>query len=252
MVMLKVYMDESGIHAGASVIAVSAYIAKPATWRGWAKKWNVAEQPIGVFHATDCANSRGEFKGWTKQQCDDFVAKFLPILPAHKIAGLVIAIQMDDFRSALKGQEELWKMIGDPYICCFQWSVLTIIEFASTYGKEQRIKFIHEVNDCKGETQKTFEYVKQFHNPKGISLSIAFGTKSENTPLQAADILAYEGGKFLREKADAGRRAWKALDPGYTRIITHRYGKENMAALISELKTFRENVVTSGSHLQPG
>jgi Protein of unknown function (DUF3800) len=245
--MLKVYMDESGIHSGAPVVAVSAYAAKPATWRAWTKKWDVAKQPINVFHSTDCANLRGEFDGWTKEQRDVFVAKLLPILPAHQIAGLVIAIQMNDFRSALKGQKDLAGMIGDPYTCCFQWSVMTVMEFANRYGKGKRIKFIHEVNDCKGETQKTFDYVNEFHNPKGISISLAFGTKSGNTPLQAADVLAYEGGKFLRDTADNARRAWKALDPDDTRIITHRYGKENIPGLISELKAFREKFPASGS-----
>jgi hypothetical protein len=235
--MLKVYMDETGVHAGASVVAASAYVAKPSTWRAWTKKWKAAKHPVKVFHAADCANSRGEFVGWTIEQRDAFVAKLLSTLPEQNIAGLVVAIQMDDLRAALKGQ---------PYACCFQWSIMTIIEFAKTYGKGERIKFIHEVNDSKGETQRTFDYVNQFHNTKRISASLAFGTKTENTPLQAADVLAYEGGKFLREKSDTVRRAWKALDPDNTRIISYRYGKENMGALVSVLKSFREEFPASG------
>src|SRR5262249_39995363 len=110
-----------------------------------------------------------------------------------------------------------------------------------------RIKFIHEINDFKGEAQKAFEYVEQLHNPKRAKISLVFGTKAENPPLQAADVLAYEGGKFLKDPADTPRRAWKALDPDNTRIISHRYGKENMPALISELKSFREKPdITAG------
>ncbi|MGP8267145.1 MAG: hypothetical protein ACLQOQ_14380 [Beijerinckiaceae bacterium] len=239
--MLKVYMDETGIHSGSAIVAVSAYVAKPTAWRAWTKKWNVAKQPIKVFHSTDCANFRGEFQGWTKEQRDSFVAKLLPILPAHKIAGMVIAIQMDDFRSALSGHEDLAKMIGNPYTCCFQWSVMTIMEFANNYGKGERIKFIHEVSPFKGEAQKTFDYVRQFHNPKGIKITLAFGTKAENTPLQGADILAYEGGKFLKDPTETPRRAWTALDPDNTRIIAHRYGKDNMPVLISDLTNFRKD-----------
>lgn len=238
--MFKVYMDESGIHAGAPVVAVAAYLAKPATWRSWTKKWSAAKQPIKVYHAADCQNLRGEFDGWTKEQRDQFVAKLLPIIPAHKIAGMVIAIQMNDLGSALKGRKELADMLGNPYTCCFQWSVLSIVEFANKHGNGQRIKFVHETNDYKGETQKTFDYVRENHNPKGIKLNLAFGNKPENPPLQAADILAYEGAKFLREPGAAARRAWEALDPDNTRIITFRYGKENMPTLVSELESFRQ------------
>jgi hypothetical protein len=112
-VVLKVYMDETGIHAGAPVVAVAAYVARPVIWRTWTKKWNVAKRPIKVFHSTDCANLRGEFEGWTKEQRDAFVANLLPILPAHKLFGFVIAIQMNDFRSALKERKDLEKVIGD-------------------------------------------------------------------------------------------------------------------------------------------
>lgn len=155
---------------------------------------------------------------------------------------MVIAIQMDDFRSALKGHEELVEMIGNPYTCCFQWSVMSIMELANNYGKGQRIKFIHEINNYKGEAQKTFDYVRQFHNPKGASVTLAFGTKAQNPPLQAADILAYEGGKFLKDPTGTPRRVWTALDPDNTRIIALSYGKEHMPTLISDLTTFREKL----------
>jgi hypothetical protein len=247
--MLKVYMDETGIHAGVPIAAVSAYVAKPATWRAWTKKWNVAKAPIKVFHSTDCANCRGEFASWTREQRDAFVAKLLPTLPAHKLFGMVIAIQMDDFKKALDGRKELLDLIGQPYTCCFQWSVMTLLELATRHGKGERMKFIHEVNDFKGEAARTFDYVNQNHNPKGITLSFASGTKSENVPLQAADILAYEGGKFLQDPEDKPRRAWTALDPDNTRIVTYRYGAKNMQDLVAELTKFRKTFASSNRGL---
>jgi hypothetical protein len=67
-------MDETGIHDGAPVVAVAAYVARPVVWRNWTKKWNAAKRPIKVFHATDCANLRGEFEGWSKEQRDSWPA----------------------------------------------------------------------------------------------------------------------------------------------------------------------------------
>jgi hypothetical protein len=91
---------------------------------------------------------------------------------------------------------------------------------------------------------KAFEYVNQHCNANGIEISLSFGTKAENSPLQAADVLAYEGSKFLRDPARPPRRSWLALEPDKT-IISHRFGNENMAELIAELKSFWEQVPAS-------
>jgi len=95
----QVFMDETGIHDGSPFVAVAAYVAESATWVGWTEQWNIAKQPIKVVHAADCANLKGEFEDWTKEQRDAFAAKMLPILPAHKLVGLIFAIQMDDLRN---------------------------------------------------------------------------------------------------------------------------------------------------------
>lgn len=107
-------MDETGIHDGSPLVAVAAYVAESATWAGWTEQWNIAKQSIKVVHAADCANLKGEFEGWTKEERDAFAAKMLPILPAHKLVDLIFAIQMDHLQNALKGQEELAVLLGNP------------------------------------------------------------------------------------------------------------------------------------------
>jgi hypothetical protein len=94
--VIKIFMDETGIHDDAHTVAVAAYISRPKHWRSWTKSWNAAKRPIKVFHATDCASFHGEFEGWNKEQRDQFVAKLLPVIPAHELAGIVIGIKRPD------------------------------------------------------------------------------------------------------------------------------------------------------------
>ena len=115
MAVLKVYMDKTGTHDESPIVAVSAYIGRPRSWRSWTKKWNVAKRPIKVFHSTDCANYRGEFDGWNQERRDAFVAGLLPIIRDHEFCGLIIGVQMEDFRKALGGYPELVTMFGSPY-----------------------------------------------------------------------------------------------------------------------------------------
>lgn len=65
---------------------------------------------------------------------------------------------------------------------------------------------------------------------------MTFGDKKTFVPLQAADVLAYEGGKFLRNPTGEWRRSWKALDPEKKKIRALRYGEDNMGVLIRVLE----------------
>jgi hypothetical protein len=246
MGLLKTYMDESGIHEGAPVVAVAGYISRPQHWRAWTKDWNKAKKPIKVFHSTDCANCRGEFEGWDKPRRDAFVANLLPVLPAHELAGIVIGIDMHVFQKELQYHPELKRMVGEPYTVCFQWAVSIIMEVASEHGKGEPMTFVHENNDYQGEALKAFGYVNENLNPRGIKMTMRFGAKADFTPLQAADVLAYEGAKFIRNPAGTLRRAWVALDPDKSRIIVRRYGPDNMGTLVKTLSDHRQNLFAQG------
>jgi hypothetical protein len=211
--MLRTFMDETGIHEDAETVAVAGYISHPKNWRAWSNDWNRAKRPIKVFHATDCANFRGEFEGWDRARRDAYVAQLLPAIPAHPLAGIVIGIQLADFEAAFKDKPELVEMFGTPYTACFQWAISIIMDIATDRGHGERMAFIHEVNDYKGECFKAFEYVDTYLNPRKIPMTVSFGTKEQYPPLQAADVLAYEGGKFLKNPTGKPRRAWTALDP---------------------------------------
>src|SRR6266849_2870004 len=91
--MIKTFMDETGLHGDAEMVAVGGYISRPKHWRAWTKDWNAhkrgvppGRRPIDVFHSTDCANYHGEFEGWTKEERDPYVAQLLPIIPSHELA----------------------------------------------------------------------------------------------------------------------------------------------------------------------
>ena len=81
------------------------------------------------------------------------------------------------------------------------------------YGSNERLAFFHERNDYKQEVMRSFDYVLVQRRQHSSEMTLAFGSKTGYTPLQAADILAYEGNKLMRG-TDAGRpkrKAWLAL-----------------------------------------
>src|ERR1035438_8228002 len=118
--MLKAYMDESGVHDDSPVLTVAAYVGRPRAWESWAKKWRIAKRPIKVFHAVDAANLKGEFKGWLPTDRDDVVKRLLPVISEAEIAGVVIGIQMEEFRKAMAPHPSLSTLFASPYAACFQ------------------------------------------------------------------------------------------------------------------------------------
>ena len=121
-------MDELGIHDGSPVVTVGSYVATPKQWKLWTKDWNAAKAPIKVFHASDCEALVEEFKGWDEERRNKFVANLLPVLPRFKLKGLVVGINLNDYNAALKGRDDLRKLLGTPYTACFHWTVAEIFE----------------------------------------------------------------------------------------------------------------------------
>jgi hypothetical protein len=239
VVVIKVAMDESGVHDDSPVLTVGAYVARPKQWQEWTKRWNVAKRPIKVFRAVDCANFVGEFKGWTADRRDPLVIHLLDVLRESDLPGCVIGIQMDEFRKAIAGRADLLAIFGEPYAACFHWVAQTIINVAIEIGSEERIAFVHESNDYRQEALEAFAWIKRNGNPGRRIIGLQFADKQDYVPLQAADVLAYEGNKRIRDPERPERRPWQALNPD-RRIIAQHYGRNNMGQLIDRLEKIRD------------
>jgi hypothetical protein len=237
--MIKVAMDESGVHDDSPVLTVGAYVARPSQWQEWTRRWKVAKRPIKVFHAVDCANLTGEFKGWTPEQRDPLVIRLLDVLRESDIPSVVIGLHMDEFRKAMIGRDDLRAIFGSPYAACFQWVVQAIMNIAIELGSKERIAFIHESNDYHGEAQRSFAWVEKNGNPNRAVIGLQFADKRDYVPLQAGDVLAYEGNKRIRDPSRPERRPWQALNPD-ARILAAHYGRDNMGGLIDRLEKIRD------------
>jgi hypothetical protein len=147
---------------------------------------------------------------------------------------------------------ELRAMFGTPYTACFQWTVQTLLAMMDEHGDRQRVAFFHECNDYKKEAEAAFAYVEKekLLTPRDISLT--FGGKGSYVPLQAADVVAYEGNHLLRDPSKPERKPWKAINPGADadpekrRIRVLHYGKNNMDKLMSSLSALRSRLLAGG------
>ena len=171
------------------------------------------------------------------------MANLLPVLPRFKFYGLVVGINLNDYNAAMKGRDDLRKLLGTPYTPCFHWSISEILRDRPG----QRIAFFHEINNFKGEALEAFAAIQKDQKAEHRT-SLTFGSKTDYAPLQAADVIAFEGNKRLRGPLERPmRRAWVALDnaDGEARCRIKYFNKENlpwMVARLDEVKTYNERV----------
>lgn len=247
--VIRIYMDESGTHGGSPFVVVGAYLAQPKAWKAFTVEWNAKKKPDGIkiYHAVDCANQRNEFADWTKPQSDAFAAKMLPVIAKHVGWGVVIGIEMKPFEEAMALNPHLRETIGTPYAACFQWAVQTILDKVEELGSRESLAFFHECNDYETEALKAFDWVRRNRKKHASNMAIAFGAKEKYVPLQAADILAYEGNKRLRGFRDGRgrRRAWSVMSDGPA-VTVMQFGKDAMPWLIERLQLSYDQVKTFG------
>jgi hypothetical protein len=212
IVVLNVFMDESGVHDNAPAIAVGAWVGRPEAWAEWTDAWNAAKKPIHVYHAADCHNRSGEFEGWEKPERDDFVRKMLSIMGSAPLASFCAGIVLTDYREVVAEHPELGVALGKtPYAPCFQWVLMNIFDAMDRVKDPQAVAIVHETNDYEGEAFATFHAMEARYPNREMTL--AFGAKKAYVPLQAADILAYEAYKTLQNVNAPGRKPFMALNP---------------------------------------
>lgn len=233
IVMLKVYMDESGTHDHSPVINVGAYMGAPNSWKSFTKKWNKKKGGVKAYHAVDLHNGGGEFKDWDKPTRDKFVIGMLPIIAETPLIGVVCGIHMKAFNQHMGERPDLKAMFPSPYSACVQWTIMKCCQSGARIG-DRNIAFVHELNDKQDEALSAFNYIQSGLKNYGFNISITFADKTL-APLQAADILAYEGNHMLREPYKDPRKPWLAIDPKLNRTDVSHYGERNMHELIKTL-----------------
>jgi hypothetical protein len=152
---------------------------------------------------------------------------------------------MGAFNEAMKKRPDLTGFIGTPYAACFHIVVGKMVRLLNEANIKQRVSFVHENNDFAGEALESFSWIQKNVNEDNRFISLQFGTKTEFTPLQAADILAYEGNKYLRNRRAPARRAWTALNK-QSKITVGSFGTHNMSVLVDVLSGLKSDLEIMG------
>jgi hypothetical protein len=137
--------------------------------------------------------------------------------------------------------------IQSPYYFCLFLSVQTILKLIPTWIPQlspgEKVPFVFDENDqFSGRAQKywpSFRYSFKDHPEYNRIGNLVFADDRMFPPLQAADILAYEGAKRLLHQATEPERKWRqslTMLSQKKNLYYALYEREDLAKRIDRMK----------------
>jgi hypothetical protein len=213
LAMLAIYVDESG-GIDTPVFSMGGFVSDETQWKRFDREWRkmLMEFRIRGMHMNELSHSQGEFKGWSKHKKDALMHRAVFIIKSRILFPVGTALSMQNYLEIVP--VDIRNKLGDPYYLCLRSLILSMMEQCRRHSIRERVSFVF---DRKAKfSKRAVEIYNNFKEAdelsveeKGILGSSSFDDDIDITPLQAADVLAYELNKYHRGHV---RGSLKALD----------------------------------------
>jgi hypothetical protein len=183
------------------------------------KEWKKALKKFDIshFHAVDCQNRWGEFKGKSEEVCRRAFKSFVEIATSHVLAAArVRTIPEIEFNAIRKGRWEYTQYTTAACMC-----IQLLLSHVRDLGHHNLNVFL-ESSPMQGQLPELLRLVRR--DPRWIHFrSHAFVEKEVMAGLQVADIYAYE---CARGDRDYAKDPKKKLRASFEAILKTQHLKE--------------------------
>jgi hypothetical protein len=208
VVVLDLYLDESGIHGSKYCIA-GGFLAPSTVWGPWEERWRkiLDIYRVTTFHskrffARDDRGSRlDDYKGWSDGKAIDFIGNLARLAGADNgLTPIVYAVNVPEFnactvheRHYLTGAHWIngkWRFMGVPSKP--HGAVFTLAVNHALENHTQPVNLFHDEQHVYAPYLLKLNARARAHNIFGGRVGpLVFDSKSNLVPLQAADLIAY-------------------------------------------------------------
>jgi hypothetical protein len=258
IVVLRAYLDESGIDRKSEFASLAGYCGGIGQWKRFEKKWKQILKKYGVveFHARRFfGRAQGkrldEYTSWTDSKADTFLGELLDCIVSVKIHPLSCVIVKSEWNKLTYGERRYitgaairhGKTLSSgapkqPYFVLFGWCIFIACNMSPA---AEKVHFAFDLNnDFHGYSKQYFKYLK---NLPELSWASKLGdptwpTSVDAVQLQAADLLAYLMLKFSPErlKDDNAKANWmlgKAVQRASSRKDMPWLGEKGMRLMLA-------------------
>jgi len=206
MAVCEGYFDESGAFAEKPpIFCVSGYFIMAEAARRMADEWVsvLAEYGVPYFHMVDCAHadkSQNIFTPMGKDRRIELVTTLIGLIKKHTLSGFSVIAHGDHFKKSPQESEE-----PDVYSNCVDMCVSALRSFVQVVRIDGDIAYFFE----SGHTSQGQAYNRIADRVAEMSASVTFAGKEKVPLLQAADLLAWQTTKFVKDDMSQARKPRK-------------------------------------------
>ncbi len=199
--MFYAYLDEGGHPSDSKVVSVAGVVSSIPQWHTFDEQWRktLAWYDIPGFHMTDFESRQGIFRTWERRdpRAIPLIAQLTDIFITNIQFGCVFSLIMEDWNTLMRDRfPDLFERKRAPLVVLLQ-TCLEAIDLKIPNNQPVACMF-EETKFLSGAAPAHFSsWKKAWGLNERFKGALAFGGKYEHPPLQAADILAYEGAKHV-------------------------------------------------------
>lgn len=184
------YFDESGdLEDQPGVFCISGYFIPPEAARAMQVEWlsMLERYQLCFFHMVDCAHGNEGFAHLTKQDRIDVVTEAIALVKKYTLEGFSILAKEDTYESRTGAP--------DVYTDCASGCVRAVQMFLQMRRVDGPIALFFE----QGHKNRYNAYNQIATTLKRPTDTLTFGFKKQLPLLQAADLLAWQSGKYAKD-----------------------------------------------------
>lgn len=221
IISVNLYVDESGIDGTSKVVSVGGYIGRRQEWQRFCVRWSqvLARYKVPSLHTVEFMNEEliernptSPYRGWSADKREQYILDLASVAKEHTHYAIVSLVGVRDYNTVFP--DFLKQHIGNPYYFCLQGLFEIVLHdwnrmyprHRPRYTRETSVGFIFEKNlEFNARTITMFNSVSQFKDRDRRMGAIAFATKEEAIPLQAADLVTYRMRKIITQKLERNK-----------------------------------------------
>ena len=204
LLMLKMYLDDTGTQDGSPVVGVGGLIGTEAQWADFDARWRAllvepvpGRTRITKWSSFDCRWGENEFDGYNEAERDLATARFRTVIIE---SGLISAANMVD---NLAWTELVISSFGKRVPPAESVALFQVIDrlrpWAANQSDGPNIAIYYDAGRNKGEIANLAALLTQATNPFPQIASFSFLPVARSTPLQGADMIATEAFWYSKE-----------------------------------------------------
>ncbi len=243
MAFFALYFDDSGTHTESKVAVAAAYIAAESQWGNFKVDWERArrEESFEAFHRADFESGQGEFENWSSSKKERVIGRLVRIIETHTLAGRATALIKSDYDETISGRLRE-KLGGYHYTFAVKDCFSFIQKWRRDCGITEPMQMIFDrTGKGRGEIERFFDEAIEWGENETFGIvkdGYSFRDKKESTPIQAADILAWEAYKTISGPL-ALNKTFVLNGPSVKARILY---KKNLAELAAEMNRYYDKV----------